>query len=307
MKRQATADAIGTHERASATPARADPSAQARHGAAPAWLPAKLDLRAHQRWFSNVITTPESEPAPVDEHSATVLVTPSATLGALERLEIYRRSYHARLIECLVDDYPVLQHHLGAERFESLCRSYIARFPSTGPDLNVFGRHMAELCRSAALPDAGFAAALATLEWAIVQVIHAPTASVITEADLGRVPADRWGDAQLVVNPSLRILHLGYPANAYLQAFRLGQSPALPSPTASSVAVYRTGTTIWRMELAPAAVVLFEALADGETLGAALERTAPVLEAATESEAAQMVMGWFTNGVASGLFSDVRA
>lgn len=305
MKREATADAIGTHERASATPAHVDESAAARHGAAPAWLPAKLDLRAQQRWFADIVTTPENEPAPVDERSAAALVTPSATLTALERLEIYRRSYHARLVECLADDYPVLQHHLGPERFDALCRSYIARFPSTEPNLNVYGRHMAELCRDQPLPAPGFAADLASLEWAIVLVIHAPTSNVISEADLARVPADRWAEARLVGNPSLRILHFDYPVNAYLQAFRLGESPDVPSARKTSVAVYRTGATIWRTGLTEAMVALFESLAAGETLSTALDRVAPLLDGTSEAQAAQQVMGWFKSGVASGLFANV--
>ncbi len=304
MKRQATADSIGTHERASATPAHLEVPAHARHGSAPAWLPAKLDLRAQQQWFEAIITTAESEPAPVDDRSAAALVTPSRALSSLERLEIYRRGYHARLVDCLADDYPVLQHHLGEERFNALCRRYIARFPSTGPNLNVFGQHMSGLCRDEQL---GFAADLASLEWAIVLVIHAPTSSVITPEDLARVPADAWGEARLVANPSLRILKLDYPANAYLQAFRSGGSPAVPAAGATSVAVYRTGATIWRMELEPAMAALFEALAAGESLGDALERVAPLLGEASETEAAARVMTWFSNGVSSGLFSDVIA
>ncbi|HEY3253248.1 MAG TPA: DNA-binding domain-containing protein, partial [Polyangiaceae bacterium] len=214
MNREATADALGLHERASATPERAGASQPATLGHAPAWTEGKLDLRAQQEWFAAIVSTPQAEPAPVDEQSAAHLVTPSATLSSLQRIEIYRRGYHARLIECLVDDYPVLEHALGAEEFEALCRRYIARHPSSAPSLNYFGRHMADLCRSEALPDAGFLADLATLEWAIVLSIHAPTAPAIGFEDLGQVPSERWPGARFRVNPSLEILRLGYPANA---------------------------------------------------------------------------------------------
>lgn len=307
MKREATADAIGTHERASATPAHLEMSPDARHGSAPAWLPARLDLRAQQEWFQAVVTTPESEPAPVDERSATTLVTPSATLTSLERLEIYRRAYHARLVDCLADDYPVLGQHLGPRRFTSLCRAYIAHFPSSNPNLNVFGRHMAAFCRDQPLPAPGFAADLATLEWAIVEVIHAPTSSVITEAALAGVPAERWPEARLVANPSLRILHLDHPANAYLHAVRRDQSPDVPTAAKTSVAVYRTGATVWRMELTDAMVTLFESLAGGANLAESLERVAPLLEGDSEADAAAKVMGWFRDGVSSGLFAEVVA
>jgi len=104
VKRESTTDALGLHERASATPEHAPANREARVGSAPGWASGELSLRSHQEWFLAVITTPEHEPAPVDSTSAGRLVTPSSTLSSLARLEIYRRSYQARLIECLADD-----------------------------------------------------------------------------------------------------------------------------------------------------------------------------------------------------------
>ena len=225
MNREPTADAIGVHERASATPRHVGRAQHAALGAAPAWTSGELGLRAQQEWFLAVVMTPEGEPAPVNGSSAARLVTPSSKLSSLERLEIYRRSYHARLIECLADDYPVLQESLGDETFDDLCRAYIARHPSTEPNLNGFGRHLPSFCREHALPYPAFASALAILEWAIVLAIHAPTARALTSEDLGRIPLDRWPEARLVPNPSLRILTLAYPVNAYLSARRRGATP----------------------------------------------------------------------------------
>ncbi len=125
---------------------------QASTGNAPAWTEGKLALRAQQQWFAAIVSTPQDEPAPVDERSALRLVTASATLSSLERIDIYRRGYHARLIECLVDDYPVLEHALGAEAFEALSRRYIARYPSSGPSLNYFGQLMADFVATSRWP-----------------------------------------------------------------------------------------------------------------------------------------------------------
>ncbi len=313
MTRQATADAVGVHERASATPSHVT----ARHAAEPAGkpaprapaspeLPAHLDLRAHQEWFSAAVTTPESEPAPVDEATAPRLVTSSRTMTSLERLEVYRRGYHARLVECLADDYPVLAHLLGEEAFDALCRAYIARFPSRAPNLNAYGRHMAELCRAEPLADPAFAADLATLEWAIVTAIHAPTAPLLSPEDLAKVPAERWPQARLEPNPSLRVLHLSHPVNAYFQAFRTGAPvPVADARGEIAVAVYRTGKSLWRMELAPAMVVLVESLAARKTLLASLDAVEPLLDVQDEAAAGQLVMSWFQNSISSGMFSGV--
>jgi hypothetical protein len=311
VSRQPTADAVGLHERASATPTRADAQRPSVQGSAPVWTHEVLTLRTQQEWFAAIVSTPQSEAPPVDEASAVRLVTPSKTLSSLERIDIYRRGYHARLIECLADDYPVLEHALGEEAFEALCRAYIAQYPSTAPSLNYFGRHMAELCRSQSLPNPGFCADLASLEWAVVLGIHAPTAHALGFEDLTSVPPERWAGARFTLNPSLSILRLQHPVNAYLQSFRNGESPALPSSTSASVpvtggaavAVYRTGKSVWRLELDGAMVTLVEALAAGETLEASLQRVQAQLADRTEQEAAALVSTCFRHSVSSGLFS----
>jgi hypothetical protein len=205
----------------------------------------------------------------------------------------------------LLDDYPVLAHALGERAFESLCRRYIARHPSTGPSLNYFGRHMADFCRAETGPESGFAADLAALEWAIVLAIHAPTAEVIGFDDLGRVPTERWPSARLRVNPSLAILHLGYPVNAFLQAYRRGKPTTLPAACPISVAVYRTGRSVWRLELEPALVTLVEALARGETLEVALAEVQTLLTGQSEHEVAKKISHCFQESVSSGLFSTI--
>src|SRR6185369_6458418 len=306
VNREATADALGLHERASATPERSEPARKIALGSAPAWTEGELGLRAQQEWFAAIISTPEENPAPVDERSASRLIAPSATLSSLERIDIYRGGYHARLIECLADDYPVLQHALGEDEFEALCRRYIAEHPSRAPSLNYFGQFMADFCRSQPLAQPGFAADLATLEWAIVLSIHAPTADTISFDDLGQVPNERWPGARFRVNPSLKILHLDYPVNAYLQAFRQGSpSVVVPEARRASVAVYRTGRSVWRLELEPAMVTLVESLGSGVTLEAGLAQLQASLSQETEQEMANKISHCFQHSVSSGLFSAI--
>lgn len=307
MNREPTTDALGLHERASATPERAPANREARVGSAPDWVNGELSLRRHQEWFLAVITAPEHEPAPVDSTSAGRLVTPSSTLSSLARLEIYRRSYQARLIECLADDYPVLQETLGEEAFEGLCRAYIDEHPSTEPSLNRFGRHMADFCRNHPLSDPDFAADLAALEWAVVLAIHAPTAPPLTAEDLARLSIESWPEIRLVPNPSLGVHAFGYPVNAYLSARRRGDAVALPVARECSVAVYRTEQSVWRLELTPPMATLVESLSRGETLGASLSLVAAQLDGVTEAEAAQNVSTWFRHAVSSGLFSGIRS
>ena len=209
------------------------------------------------------------------------------------------------MIECLADDYPVLQHALGEDEFEGLCRRYIAEHPSRAPSLNYFGQFMADFCRSQPLAVPGFVADLATLEWAIVLSIHAPTADTIGFEDLARVPNERWPSVRFRVNPSLKILHLDHPVNAYLQAFRQGKDAVIPPARRTSVAVYRTGRSVWRLELEPAMVTLVESLANGATLEEGLAQVQAALSHESEQELAKKVSHCFQHSVSSGLFSAI--
>jgi hypothetical protein len=318
---RSTAEPIAIRERASATPrgperalrAHGEEETETRAvGPAPRGRRTPLtSLAAQQEWFARAVMTPESEAYPVGAAEAASILTPGPKLDPLARLEIYRHAYHARLIECLLDDYPAVAAALGENGFAELCRKYIGIHPSTDSNLNAFGRHMASLCRSEPAQStlgavASFLADLAALEWAIVEVIHAASADPLTMSGLGAVPASRWADARLVATPAFRLLRSTYPVNRYFQAFREGKAPLVPEPEASAVVVYRSGPTIWRMDLSDAAFDLLHSLTSGQSLAASLEGASTALSGVDESEAAARVSAWFRDWVSSGLFSRVE-
>jgi hypothetical protein len=242
-------------------------------------------LRDEQVWFAAAVMDG------VDEQRARERLTPGPRLDADGRLAIYQRGYVARLVECLADDYPVTKHALGEDAFESLARAYIARHPSTSPNLNAYGRLFPQLCD-------GFYADLARLEWAIVEVIHAAAAPPLASDALQAVPADRWPSIRLTANPALRVLRFAYPANAYFQAVRDGQETPIPAAAPSAAVVYRSGLTVWRMNLSESMVGVLSALVAAEPLETALSRVG-------EGDPPERVMAWFRDWIASGLFVGV--
>jgi hypothetical protein len=313
MNRQIVNHQAVPHERASATP---DASSRPRRTGAAALLhvehPDSGDpsLRGRQQWFARAIMTPESAPSAADAGEADRILTCGPRLSALDRLEIYRAGYHARLAECLADDYPVLRQALGEDTFDELCRLYIVTYPSDSPSLNYYGRRMPVLLRSGAgpsLPLRGFAADLSELEWALVEVIHAPSSPPLTVEGLGHIRVEAWPDARLVANTALRLLRFDYPVNRYFQAFRNGEAPAPPEPAESATVVYRSGPTLWRMDLTPPMHAALAGLVAGETLAEALSHAEAGIAGLSEEEVGQRVMGWFQDWVSSGLFSGVRA
>ena len=299
------------HERASATPGahatRGDHAGATRARVAPPEPPKGTSLRAIEEWFLEAVTSPCA--GAELETGARRLLTRGPKLDERERLEIYRYAYRARLVECLADDYPALQIALGGERFEELCHEYIERHPSSAPSLNYFGRHMASFCLSEArepFPLRRFAADLAALEWALVEVLHARVADALSPAELAAIPAERWPDARLPPSPAVRVLRSEYPVNAFFQAFKTGAEPSIPEQARSMVAVYRTDMTLWRMDLTPAMTTLLEGLFSGETLGEALGKLEQGLSEAEAAEAERSVMVWFREWVAAGFFARVE-
>ena len=313
-------------ERASATPTRhganATPPAQIAHAprsSDPARAvhapPIDVALRPLQHWFAAAVMHPDGVAAGVEQNSAgSVLAVsvrevervllPSSRLAGIDRLAIYGDAYRARLVECLADDYPALKYAMGDDAFEAMCLRYIARHPSQSPNLNSFGRHMAVFCRTEERPLLRFEGDLAALEWAMVEVLHAPSAEKLDLATLATVPAERWAGARFLPSKAVRVLEFTYPVNAYFQAFRVDQAPSVPAAAWSATAVFRDGATIWRMDLGRAMHVLLMTLFGGTPLGPALEALAAAGQL-TEEEGTE-VMVWFRDWVGHGFFARIE-
>jgi hypothetical protein len=322
-----------SRERASATPSKnvarpllardgAGRSRETRHVGGSA---IDVPLRVLQHWFAAAVMFPGGVAAAIEESGDAQtgaapsvaggalyvpmgelerVLLPSKRLAGIERLAIYGDAYRARLVECLADDYPALQHALGQDVFEALCLRYIERHPSTSPNLNSFGRHMAKFCRDAERSSLEFGADMAALEWAMVEVLHAPSAEKLDLATLATVPAERWATARFAPSQTVRVLAFAYPVNAYFQAFRTDQSPKVPAPGWSATAVFRDGATIWRMDLGRAKHDLLMMLFDGTPLGPALDTLAAGGHV-SEGEGAK-VMVWFRDWVKYGFFARIE-
>ncbi len=269
-------------------------------------------LERLQAWFSAVVTHPTSaaegveSAAPIQRalgaHAVEEIVTPSARMTAVDRLGIYQFAYHARLVECLADDYPAVKTAIGEDTFETVARRYIAKHPSQNANLNSFGSSFAGFVaeQSDWLEHHAFLADLARLEWAMVEVLHAPAAPALLLSGLSQLAPEAWGRIELSPAPTLRFLELDHPANAFLQATRDGESPEIPPPAWSATAVYRQGYTIWRMGFTRPMARVLSALLEGQNLSDALDR----LDVADTSEGDVMV--WFREWVSGGFFSAIH-
>jgi hypothetical protein len=232
-------------------------------------------------------------------------LTRGPDLNAQARLQVYRRSYLARLEECLADDYPALRHALGAGPFARLSRDYVEHNPPRERSLNQYGSQLSSYCerRFEHAPLGKFAGEMAALEWMLVEAVHAadtpaePFRSLRTLTELGA--------CRLVFNPSLRVRAFSYPVADFYRCWVSGGPSSVPEPASPShVAVWRSGYRVLRASLTAPGFSLLEALLAGESVAAAVERLAAA-SGPLSSVGAEEVRTWFCSWVADGFIAGI--
>jgi hypothetical protein len=267
-------------------------------------------LELLQKWFTSVVTNPRSAADGVEASNdlqrelgaanLEELVTPSKSLPAVERLGLYQYAYHARLVECLADDYPTIQYAIGESAFETLAKKYVEAHPSKNPNLNYFGKTFADFVKVQSwLDHHEFLYDLARLEWAMVEVLHAPAAQTLSLAGLSQLDPERWPGIKLSPAPTLRFFEFDYPVNKFLQAMRDDRKPPIPARAWAATAIYREDFTVWRMNFTRPMANVLSALLAGRTLGDALD----LLETTSTKEGDVMV--WFREWVSGGFFGAI--
>jgi hypothetical protein len=225
------------------------------------------------------------------------IITPSATMNPLRRLDVYNGGYLSRLIEVLESDFGAVRHALGERWFEVASR-YVYAHPSDHPNLNRFGRHLPAFLAEQDLEHRAFLVDLARLEWAVTKSFDAPEFEPLDVATLQSLSQEDWARVVFEPNPSLRLEHFDHPVHPYLQAFLDEESPEIPEPAENWIAIYRVDDRVWRLRLSPPAAAILGALIDGQPFAAALE--------AGGEDAAQHVGHWFQEWSADGLFTTAQ-
>jgi hypothetical protein len=262
-----------------------------------------IELGRLQEWVGNVITRPDGG---TDGLEAVICST--ARLGARERVALYRRSYHLRLLEVMRVTYPGLRHMLGGELFDDFALEYLGARPSRSYTLHRLGAGFAGYLAETR-PDADGAPEawtsmmvdLARLEQTFAEVYDAPGSEghrVPAAAELALEPD--LGDLEVIVEPvpCLRLAASSFPAAAYLSAVRRGADPLLPAPAASFVAVSRRDYVVTLTPLDADGYRLLAGLMQGARIG-----TAALAAGLDPAPAWRLVRQWADRAFLSSLVS----
>jgi hypothetical protein len=213
--------------------------------------------------------------------------------------------YLLRMEEALETDYPGLAHFLGSKRWSRLVAGYVDAHPSRSYTLNVLGRDLADYVSQAPrISHAGFCRDLARLEWAITEAFDASETPTLSEEDLAAVPPEAWEGARLVPTAAFRLLALDYNAGLYLDTLRDDDHDhPLPRRRPSWVAVCRRDYAVYRVPLTRPAFRLLSALAEGRTVGEAVEEC---LMRSRPRPTGDQVFTWFREWAQAAVFQSVE-
>ena len=288
---------------------------------APRRLRTDADLRAFQRMMTHALVQPLTtsdglgprwrDGRPMAEVVAE-FIKPNDRLTAVERLEIYSRSYWYRLIDCVYDDAPGLRALLGEKKISALVRAYLAKYPSRSFTLRNLSARLAQFIREAprfTAPDTALAHAIARFEWAQTVAFDGEARSVLTPDDIADTPPAKL---RLALQPYLTLLALDWPVDDYVLAVK--QRDALRRETSNAIdhgpraalrkivrrrrtfiVVHRYNLKLYYKRIDAAGFKILSALAAGCTLAIAVA-------AAGRGVQAEQMRNWFTTWMELGWF-----
>jgi hypothetical protein len=235
------------------------------------------------------------------------IVSVGIRLSPLEQLEIYREQFWLRHIDAMREDFVTICYLLGEAEFRVACEAYIAACPPHSFTLRDLGDRFADFVRTnEPWANDGLLYDCARLEWAFVEAFDAPDAPPLDPRSIAEAPEDAWGDARIVLHPSVQLLALSHPAHIFRGTVREGKNPERPDPAPTSVVAYRGTDKLMYIAIEPLAFDLLQLLAEGAHLAPACERVAAEAQIADPSELEAKVGAWFQAWASYGWVSRVE-
>lgn len=211
-----------------------------------------------QRWMGNMVMQPLTPEDRLDRsmlstEAGTVdrVIGPSARLTALERLEIYNRSFWFRVLGSMREDFPALRAFAGEHRFKTLVVRYVRSVPSTHWTLRNLGMRFEPWLRASVGSDEWIvvAADIARLEWAYIEAYDAPELP-----GLDPILLRQSGVAlRLRLQPHLQLARTDHAVQDFVAAIHDGEDapPASFPKKIEFVAIYRQDFSVKCISLTP--------------------------------------------------------
>jgi hypothetical protein len=127
-------------------------------------------------------------------------------------LRIHRNNVFSSLLKAMRQVYPCIERLVGEECFVGLVQQYIHQFPSTMPDLRVYGEHFSEyLAAFPAIESLPYLPAVASLEWLCHIVFFEPELPALALAKLAAIDDAQYENIIFRLQPCCRVMSFDYP------------------------------------------------------------------------------------------------
>jgi hypothetical protein len=270
-----------------------------------------MTLLEVQRRMAHSILQPLTGSDRIAPKTDAAFIKPNDRLTAVERLEIYSRSYWFRVLDSLYDDFPGLRMVLGQRAFHRLSRAYLAECPSRSFTLRNLGARLEDwLRRNPQFAGSRHALALdmVRLEWAHIEAFDNAAEKVLGPEDLLEL-GPRFRAA---LQPFIRLLALQYPVDDLrIQVNRASDERGAASNAALKqkhhdmtkrvslsnrekifLAVHRRNFMVYYRRIEAEEYRLLSALRDGQPIARAIRCAFEDSSASTE-EQQSMLEKWF--------------
>ncbi len=227
-----------------------------------------------QAWMHGALVHPGSaDPAEADE-----ILLSSPRLTGAERLAIYQRSYYARILACMREQFPALCHALGEGLFTDFAREYLEACPPDSYTLYDLGRRFPDHLEGSR-PDHAepaeqregwidFMVDLARFERRLFELFDAP-------GHEGRPFATHdTPDHLLRLQPCFALGDYRFPVARYYHDVSRRADPPAPPRRRSPVAMVRTDFRTHTYPVSPPQHAFLATLLDGWAVAAALAAVA---------------------------------
>jgi hypothetical protein len=270
-----------------------------------------MTLLEVQRRMAHAILEPLTGSDRIAPKTDAAFIKPNDRLTAIERLEIYSRSYWFRVLDSLYDDFPGLRMVIGQRAFHGLSRAYLAECPSRSFTLRNLGSRLEDwLRRNPRYAGSRHALALdmVRLEWAHIEAFDNASEKVLGPEDLLEL-GPRFRAA---LQPYIRLLTLQYPVDDLrIQVNRASDERGAASNAALKqkhhdmtkrvslsnreqifLAVHRRNFMVYYRRIEAEEYRLLSALRDGQPIARAIRCAFEDSSASTE-EQQSMLEKWF--------------
>ena len=279
-----------------------------------------MTLLEVQRRMAHSILEPLTGSDRIAPKTDAAFIKPNDRLTAVERLEIYSRSYWFRVLDSLYDDFPGLRMVLGQRAFHRLSRAYLAECPSRSFTLRNLGSRLEDwLRRNPQYAGSRHALALdmVRLEWAHIEAFDNESKPALRTEDLAAADAETL---KLELQCYVRLLDLAYPVDDLLLAVRKEDDTDFASnafsekrkkkhvravakldPQAIYLVVHRIDNSVYFRRITPEEFAVLAALSKGKPLAKALDAAFRKSKMPLEEHAAAVqkyfqtwaTLGWF--------------